>query len=628
MMQQSIVRVGILLWHIVLVGVVDALANPPPPSTRRQESLELGHNPLLSLNLNLDALTRAQATDRAQELYSRIYALHEEGYYATAPDIVSFNTVLKGFAQDPAAAMEFWVKELNASPEREKPLRPNTRSYNTILLALARAGLHAECLEILRQMQDPTTNVWPDRITYNIVLLSYASSRNDDGDDNDQAPMLAEALLQEMIDQSQEIDSQTGMAQGIAPDVVAYNTVLTCFAQQGDAARAQAWLDRMNESSKGVALLVSSNRQQHSVKPDVYSYTTVMQAWAQQGEVDKALALLDEMKAQPSTRSFPNKISYTALVEALTQQGRMSDAHDLVARMWESSVDTQPDAVTYSVLLKGWAAVAPEQPEEAMRAVDRILSEMSQRATSNKNNNNPEVAPNAVTWANALRVLAQAKHWDAPAQAQKIVRRIPPESMTVVLYNAWLGVHAKSPRADKAIQCAIIWKEMQKHRIVPDHITYNTILMAAANAYGNAELRQKSLEVGLLAFDVFTRGDEHKPSKDEEIRNNNNLPTSLTFSFFIHMLRKCGGSLSSSECQKLLRKGLAACGPRYKCLNAHVWDQFIKATQQANGRRETDPLGLASLGIQTDQNRFPNFDTLPATWSERAMKSKARYSRK
>ena len=43
---------------------------------RRQWSRDVGTNPLLSLNLNLDALARSEASERAQELYQRIAALH------------------------------------------------------------------------------------------------------------------------------------------------------------------------------------------------------------------------------------------------------------------------------------------------------------------------------------------------------------------------------------------------------------------------------------------------------------------------------------------------------------------------------------------------------------------------
>jgi len=72
-------------------------SSPPPAAAaashqgassrrRRQESLNVGRDPLLSLNLNLDALACGNAPERAQELYRRISALYREGYYAAKPD--------------------------------------------------------------------------------------------------------------------------------------------------------------------------------------------------------------------------------------------------------------------------------------------------------------------------------------------------------------------------------------------------------------------------------------------------------------------------------------------------------------------------------------------------------------
>lgn len=49
---------------------------PYSPESRHQQSLTGGHHPLLSLNINLNALARTQALQRVQELYQCIAALH------------------------------------------------------------------------------------------------------------------------------------------------------------------------------------------------------------------------------------------------------------------------------------------------------------------------------------------------------------------------------------------------------------------------------------------------------------------------------------------------------------------------------------------------------------------------
>lgn len=178
-----LIALSIVFWPVF--GLSSSSFNPGQQE-RRQESLDAGRDPLLSLNLNLDALARAKAPDRAQQLFQRISALHEEGYYSEPPNTVSFNTVLKAWNDDPAKALEFW--------ESAEKIPKNIRSYNTFLFALAKSGCDKESSSLLRSMLAINSRVKPDLISWNTVLLAHARS----GCANS-APR-AELLLQTMLD--------------------------------------------------------------------------------------------------------------------------------------------------------------------------------------------------------------------------------------------------------------------------------------------------------------------------------------------------------------------------------------------------------------------------------------------
>ena len=576
-------------------AVVSFSSQTPPPPNRRQESLHVGRDPLLSLNLNLDALTKAAATDRALELYSRINALYDEGYYATAPDIVSFNTVLNGFREDPAGALAFWEREMGARGDR---LKPNTRSYTIIILALARAGLHSECLEILRLMQDNKTHVWPDRITYNAVLYSYASSTDPE------APRLAEMLLTEMIDASHQQDNSTGMAQGISPDAISFNSVITCWTQKGEAARAQAWLQRMREEG---------------LRPDVYTYTLVMQAWAESGEVDKVLELLEEMNAQPSAKSFPNRITYTALVTAMGKKGRMKEAHDIVDSMWESPSESQPDLITYSVLLDGWSRVAFKRPDEAIDAVGRILQEMRQRADQG-------LEPNEITYTKALKVFADARSPLAIVRAHELVASM--KDADTFHYNALLNIYSKSNRKDKIRLCLDTFRAMKKMggRASPDRVTFHTLLQTFSNVYGDEKFKHSALVEGLKAYKEFDTLAQKllQEVNGQEKAVNKYLPSSMTYSFLVRLVRRCGVMVSPDEKRRLFQRILNACGPKYGCLNLAVWEQLLISSDplaKIQGLSVEEYLGLNELAGK-DLGRNVDFAELPADWSRRALQDK------
>lgn len=236
------------LWLSTIVSLlsssVDALASTTTSQARRQESLSVGNNPLLSLNLNLDALAKASAPERAQELYQRISALYNEGYYSVAPDTCSFNSVLKAWENYPAEACNFWELQ-------KGNIDPNIRSYNTLMLALAKAGMADTTEDILRQLYELGT-VMPDTVSYNTVLFAYASS------DDVEAVEKSEKLLHEMVASTY-----------LKPDSITLNTMLTtCLANQ-ELQMAENWFAKMTE---------------YDVEPDVYSYTSLVHAWGTFGK--------------------------------------------------------------------------------------------------------------------------------------------------------------------------------------------------------------------------------------------------------------------------------------------------------------------------------------------------------
>mmetsp|Transcript_1011 Transcript_1011/g.2818 ORF Transcript_1011/g.2818 Transcript_1011/m.2818 type:complete len:859 (-) Transcript_1011:126-2702(-) len=618
---------------------------------QQQQHSSLGQeDPLLSLNLNLDALVQAQATDRAQELYQRIRALHADGYYATAPDVVSFNTILKGLARNPHAALDFWHEQVFLSSQQQQrqdeeemeqendyhpkanhdeeeeeeddappPVQPNTRSFNTILLSLANSGLYEPALDILRQMRQFDSRVVPDIYTYNTVLLAFAS--NAECPYSNQPAELAEELLQEMMESTNSSNSarrvddddagvgdemdgslfwgdnnpamdevehwthETEMLKpAVAPDVISFNTVLAAWARRGNALKALEWLKRIKTYNS------TSGSKRKAVLPDAYSYTTVIQALAttQPGNnrqketlgnrAEMALSLLQEMLQQSTqdyhqngnVRMSPNIFTYTAVVRVLCKSRQPDKAHDLIQQMWQhyndyysdknesKSHDEEdarpvcPNVVTYSSLMQGWSQLAAEQPERAVEKAQSILKEMKAHSR-----HHPEVTPNQYTYTAMLNTLAQARLKEGPQLARQIMKQdllLPlgkqggdKESSIAVYpslihFNAWLDVVAKAPLAHKAVEAAKIYNFMVSTLgISGDSVTFNTILAAAANAFGPAHVKKKSLDIGRAAYaklTLNTEDDKEDALGDDGESTDSLRPNSLTYLNMMKMLRK------------------------------------------------------------------------------------------
>lgn len=505
---------------------------------RRQQSRDVGHNPLLSLNLNLDALARAQAAERAQELYQRIAALHREGYYPVAPDVVSFNSVLKAWQSDPAKALDFWEEEVNQLSPRNKP---NVRSYNTFLLSLANNGLCESAEKLLQQMQAANSAVKPDLISFNTVLLSYMLSSEP------AAAERADALLKEMMSSND-----------IKPDTISFNTAIATWVVHAPpilaAQKAEEWLNKMKSSNHA--------------KPDVYTYTTVLHASSLSGRergkpfasylpAERSLELLKEMNAAGLQA---NKVTYTVVMKALCESGKLKDAHALfddMLRLSSERPELRPDCVSFTVLIDGYSKQESGSSGHNLSICEALFSQMKEAAREW-----PEACPSAQTYTSILSALARSRDWNAGEKAEKYLAEmwesLDSSMPTIIHYNALVNVYAKSPRPDKALHVIRIWSGMQEKGIVPDVITYNTFLSSIANSLvrGNRNLFTKGREVFYSLHD------------DPEC-----IPTTLTYHYWFKILRNYMPSSPARD--NLVKEAFDRCC-QFGCLNDLVLTYLLE----------------------------------------------------
>lgn len=491
---------------------------------KRRQSLVVGNNPLLSLNMNLDALARAQAAERAEELYQRISALHREGYYAVAPDVVSFNSVLKAWQSDPSRALEFWEREVDQLAPKDKP---NIRSFNTFLLSLAHAGLYKSAEELLEQMKNSDSAVVPDRITYNTVLLSYLLSVEEcDAADR------AEKILKEMLCEDNSLTLANIHVP--RPDVISFNTVIATWANHPSpevaVRKTEEWLEFLKNYP--------------GLKPDVYTYTTVLQAWTRYGRSERNKQ--NESKEQQNGAKnssgrireifqelqenglVPNRVTYTIAMQELAanEKGGLEAAQNLLKEMLtksEANPEARPDVVTFSALIDGYAKQAHIDPENAVRSCMSILSDMKLLGEKW-----PDASPNERTYTSMLSVLANSRLLQAGPLAEEILEEIwktPGLTPCVIHYNACINAYAKSPRADKVIRAERLWKEMKEKGIMEDTITYNSLLAVTSSVFGSSNMKTRGLRLGIEAF--------HNLQGNADCR-----PTTLSYHYWFKTIRK------------------------------------------------------------------------------------------
>ncbi|KAG7370267.1 PPR: pentatricopeptide repeat domain containing protein [Nitzschia inconspicua] len=640
---------------------------------RRLQSLQeqSTNNPLMSLNLNLDSLAQVGAASRAQELLVRIQALYQEGYYEASPDVVSYNSVLKAWKEhdQPEKALELLESmmanahpsgiddtvnddyddryqqqqqqqhQMSLSSSVPTNVKVDVISLNTVVAAFANQGNYPKCIELLRKMQHEDRYPNPDTITYNIVLYSLARS-SDRG-----TAGRAENLLKEMMQQYQEGDNT------VSVDSTSFNTCIYAWSKEKDAyintsgsnnIRMQTTysrdsLDAISSASANRALELLNIMEEVAeagnvnVRPDIYSYTTTIQAFARCREPQQAQDVLRRMTAKGLQ---PSRFTYTALMSAFAKAGDPERSyeilHDMISAWDEGNIpELQPDTVAFSSVMDGWAKVASvDRPGAATEAM-KLFMEMKRRG--------PPCQPNSQTYTSLITVMAKCGTEETCLRARDLLQEMEVlyerdddggggggETIrpTRIHYNAVLNAYAKSPFADKAVRAEMLLNTMKDHERYdchPDTISYNSLLEACSNAFGDPATKANAVLIALRSFKIIMSfvgktTNNHNDLPSTKKKHNNNIvlisPTSTTFFFFAKVCRK-HLALSPEKKKSALFKTLQLC-TETGMLNHLVVRQVQTACQSEKEWNET--AGELSKYMQWKDD-FRKCHNVPTEWT-------------
>jgi pentatricopeptide repeat protein len=557
-------------------------------SATRGKPTNNSNNPLQSLNINLDSLAKSNqpgSASRAHELLQRIEALHQEGYYAVAPDIVSLNSVLNAWAlsNEPFAA----EKALRLLHDNED-LEPNVISFNTVILAFAKRGAVTEAHELLQKMEIDY-GLQPDTISYNSLLYGYAHANQ---------PERAESLLKQM------------MRTSVKPDTISFNTVLLAWSKSNE--NPNKVCQRAEELLQHMELLHQAGNE--NVAPDVYSYTTVISALSNSKCVtaaSRALALLERMEERQSPLLVPNAVTYTTVMTTLSRCGYHNaamEAQILLDKMIHNyeagNEDCKPDTVAFTAVISCWARGYEE--EDADEKAMALLEKMK---------NMDGVQPNALTYTSVLKALSRSQKGTSAQRAEELLDEMECAYQngndalepTSIHYNVVMDVHANSPNYDKAFQAYRLYQNMKtlgRENTKPNIITYNSILRACANTFGNQSTKEKALAIATTCFQSILKSDDIEPS-------------SITFVFFMKAIRKLVKSSGTSSGGATKQHEMLTKCFRYCCQLGLLNDVVLQQVKFAC-RSQKELATLLELEVDTFSPNTISSSDLPSTWTHNA----------
>jgi pentatricopeptide repeat protein len=443
----------------------------------------------------------------------------ESGDDAIAPDISSFNLVIKSWGQGTARGFEHRAQvifdeiikleqEHESSPEvNNVPIRPNDETFNAILScwlkskdngSLNQVTMHLETME--KMFQDGNRDAKPDRVTMNSAMTALCRSGE--------------------LDRAVQLQNRMEEVYRIVPDTVSNNILIDGWSKSERSEAPERALDilmRMEESfQKGG---------NGHVKPDNYSYTSCIDCFVKSNRPrsgQHAVQLLKRMKKLHLEHGGdpPSTDCYNAVLNGLAA-ARSKESADLAmsilsemeaksAQDSNNGVVPAPNRVTYNTCLK---ACRNGHDEYALIA-EELLLRMTTAAQDGKNS---LLAPDSYTYAAVINVLGRSDNVDKAERVLRILNqmaltyqstltestngnKVPSLSglkPTTHVFNAALNACAFSrydinAKMDAFVITVSIMVMLQKY-VTADEVTYGTVLRACSNLLPRSDPRRDEL---------------------------------------------------------------------------------------------------------------------------------------
>lgn len=163
-----------------------------------------------------------------------------------------------------------------------------------------------------------------------------------------------------------------------------------------------------------------------------------------------------------------------------------------------------------------------------------------------------------------------------------------------ICYNAVLDAYGRGPHISKAQKANRLLKKMEQSSrpsMQPDTISYNSVLLACANSFGDDQIKKEAFTIAMERFGAILKHEKLKP-------------TSVTFSLFFKALRKL---VPPSEARNRMLKQTFRLCCEAGLLNEVIWSQLQGICSQEH---------LKSLIRESEVPT--SFVSLPSEWTRNA----------
>jgi len=345
-----------------------------------------------------------------------------------------------GYLHEARTLQERCASRNSVNPQENEPI-VDVVSYNTVIKGFAQAGMLPRCFDCLHEMK--SFNLQPDDVTFG-TLLDMCIADNDMKAANEIVELLVRGdrpvdtvmctmfikgfvraqKLPKAIELYEEMKLRN--REGSGPDIVTYSVLIKAYVDAHDLERALLLVEDLTAAG-------------HT--PDDIILTHLLEGCRYVGNHSLGKKLFEDMLAVGVT---PSEFTLVTMLKLHGRCGAHAEAYQLVAN-WEKKHGFAPSVIHYTCLMSG--CLRTKNYDQAWQAYELML-DMS-------------VRPDETTIATLLPGMVAAQHWErvvAIAQhALKPLTRI--NIATETLNNALSQMRQASGQAAHADQLQTMMQE-------------------------------------------------------------------------------------------------------------------------------------------------------------------------
>lgn len=292
-------------------------------------------------------------------------------------------------------------------------------SYNTVIKGFSQAGQPRECFQCLREMLASSPGVEPDDITFSTLLDACAGDSDVMGTANEMVITLLAGnkraadtanlcalfikglvranCLQKALELYEEMKKQ----QGRYPDIVTYSLLIKGLVDQHDLDKALVLVEDMASAGH---------------RPDDIILTHLLEGCRHAGNHTLGKRLFQEMLLAGVK---PSEFTLVTMLKLHGRCGAHREAHELVSS-WETNHGPKPSVIHYTCLISG--CLRTKNYDQAWAAYELMLS----RA----------VTPDSTAISTLLPGMVAAQKWDQVVELAKLALQVPVSIPTESVNNA------------------------------------------------------------------------------------------------------------------------------------------------------------------------------------------------